>query len=205
MCCIIHTNIPVHKENTMLNLDNIEIWKPIPNFENYYEISTLGRVRNKSNKILKYFINNSGYCCIDFRVNKVRTKHLIHRLVLLTFTENPDNLPEVNHLDENKTNNCLTNLEWCSSSQNKQHSIATGRYNNAFATPKTLGKKHLPNTLSKFHNVSFDKHRNKWIASVRVNGKNLEQKRFNTEIEAALHVNYILTKYNITDRPHNII
>ena len=94
----------------MLN-DN-EIWKPIPGFENLYWASNQGRIKN-SRKVMKTYFNNSGYECIDFTKEKVKTKHLVHRLVCQTFLENPDNLPEVNHKDENKSNNTLENLEWC--------------------------------------------------------------------------------------------
>lgn len=187
----------------MLN-NNEEIWKPVKGFENYYEISTLGRIRN-SRKIMKTYINNSGYECIDFTVNKVRTKHLVHRLMLLTFVDNPNNLPEVNHKDENKANNTLDNLEWCSRSHNKQHSIKSGTYNKIFTQKNTLGKKHKPNTASKYHNVGYDKERNKWTAVIISNKQRLGFKRFDTEEEAALHVNWIIDQYNLTDRPKNII
>jgi len=188
----------------VLNINN-EIWTPVPNFEKLYEISTNGRVRNNRNKIMKTYTNNSGYECIKFTVNKVRTSHLIHRLVAITYINNPNNLPEVNHIDEDKHNNQKLNLEWVTSSANKQHSIASGTYNAIYETKNSLGKKHLPNTYSKYHNVSFDKARNKWSAMIRVNGKNMFQKRFNTEIEAAEHINWIIDELQLTDRPKNII
>ena len=187
----------------MLN-DNNEIWKPVKGFENYYEISTLGKIRN-SRKVMKTYFNNSGYECIDFTINKVRTKHLVHRLVMLTFVDNPDNLPEVNHKDEDKANNALTNLVWCSRSYNKQHSIKSGAYNKIFTSKNSLGKKHKPNTASKYHNVSYDKERKKWTAVIISNKQKLGFKRFDTEEEAALHVNWIIDTYGLTDRPKNII
>lgn len=185
-------------------LNNNEIWKPVKGFEKYYEVSSLGRVRN-SRKVMKTYFNNRGYECIDFNVNKIRTKHLVHRLVMLAFVDNIDNLPEVNHIDENKANNTLSNLEWCSRSTNKQHSIKTGTYNKIYTTKNSLGKKHLPNTKSKYYNVGWDKYRQKWTATIRHEGKNLERKRFDTEKEAALHVNYLIDKYNLHDRPKNIV
>lgn len=188
----------------MLNLNN-EIWKPIPNFEKLYEASSEGRIRNSRNKIMKTFTNNSGYKCLKFSVNKVVTAHLVHRLVAQTFIPNPDNLPEVNHIDEDKHNNAKSNLEWSTSSRNKQHSMTTGSYDAIYTTKNSLGKKHLPNNHSKFHNVSFHKSRNKWSATIRVNGKNMFQKRFDTEIEAAEHVNWIIDELQLTDRPKNII
>lgn len=187
----------------MLN-DN-EIWKPVKGFENIYEVSNLGNIRNMRGKVLKTHKNNRGYEMIDFTVNKVRTKKLVHRVVMEAFVENPTELPEVNHKDEDKSNNCLGNLEWCTRSYNKQHSMKTGTYDKIYTTRNTLGKKHLPKAKSKYHNVGWDKSRQKWTATIRDKGKNLERKRFDTEIEAAMHVNYLIDKYNLTDRPKNII
>lgn len=186
----------------MLNTN--EIWKPVKGFEDYYQVSNLGRIKN-SRKILKTYINNSGYECIDFTVNKVRTKHLVHRVVCMTFLPNENEHPEVNHKDEDKLNNSLENLEWCSRSHNKQHSIKTGTYDYLFTAKHTLGKKHRTNTTSKYHNVGYDKSRDRWIAVIIENKQKLGFKRFKTEEEAALHVNWIIDTYNLTDRPKNII
>ena len=114
-------------------------------------------------------------------------------------------LIEGNHKDENKLNNFVDNLEWVTSKQNKQYSIKSGRYDKIKETKNSLGKKHLSNTYSKFHNVSFDRNRNKWVGSIRVNNKTIMMKRFDSEIEAALHVNFIIDTLNLTDRPKNII
>ena len=202
MWSIIHIHLNIPKDNYVLNYN--EIWKPIPGFEEYYQVSTLGRVKN-ARKVMKTYTNNSGYECIDFTINKIKTKHLVHRLVCITFLDNPDNLPEVNHKDEDKHNNTLINVEWCSSKYNKQHSIKTGTYNYLFTSKHTLGKKHKPNTASKYHNVAFDKERQKWTAVIIENKQRLGFKRFNTEAEAALHVNWIIDTYALTNRPKNVI
>lgn len=188
------------------NIENLpdEIWVPVQGYENLYWISNKGRIHNNK-KVMKPYRINSGYLCIDFTVNSAKKKNLVHRLVASAFLPNPDNLPEVNHIDENKDNNSVTNLEWCTRSHNKQHSMATGTYDAIYTTKNSLGKKHLPNTSSKYHNVSYDKPRGKWRGCIRHQGKNLESKRFDTEIEAALHVNYLIDKYGLTDRPKNII
>lgn len=188
----------------MLNF-NEEQWEPIPGFEKLYEASTFGRIRNMRGRIMKTYTINSGYLCLKFSVNKQRTSHLVHRLIALTFLENPNDLPEVNHIDEDKSNNHLTNLEWKTSSGNKQHSITTGTYAKIFSTRNSLGKKHLTNTHSDYHNVTFDKARRKWSACIRVDGTNMYPKRFDTEIEAAMHVNWIIDELDLTDRPKNII
>lgn len=186
-------NIP--EDNPVLNV----IYKELKDFNGHYLIGNNGTILNRT-KTLKTYINNSGYECIKLTALKSNKHRLIHRLVAETFIPNPDNKPEVNHKDGNKLNNTVENLEWVTSSENKRHSLVTGirKYNNP-----TLGKKLSKN--SKYHNVTYDKQRNKWVASVRHNGRNYFQKRFNTEEEAALHVNWILDELKLSDRPKNII
>jgi hypothetical protein len=193
----------------MLNGNNIidlpaESWKPVRGYEQLYWVSNKGRVKN-SRKLMKFYRISSGYLCIDFTSNKVKKKFLVHRLVAANFLDNTEEYPEVNHIDENKDNNTTSNLEWCSCSHNTQHSIASGTYDKIYTTRNTLGKKHLPNTSSKYHNVSYDKNRDKWVAQIRHQGKNCGMKRFNTEIEAALHVNTVIDEIGLIDRPKNII
>lgn len=99
----------------------IEIWKPIEGFENY-EVSNLGNVRNiKKNKQLKKQLSKYYHVNLYDTYGKAYKK-LIHRLVAIAFIPNPNNLPIVNHIDENKLNNCVKNLEWCSIKENVIHS-----------------------------------------------------------------------------------
>ena len=142
---------------------------------------------------------------IDLRMNGERAKYLIHRLVAEYHVKNPQGLDEVNHVNEDKLHNFCTNLVWCTRQENILHSMAAGAYDKIYTQRNSLGKKHLPNTTSKYHNVSYDKNRNKWAALVRHQGKNYGRKRFDTEEEAALHVNKILDEYGFHDRPRNII
>lgn len=176
-----------------------EIWKPIQGFEHLYKVSNTGKVSN-NRIIMRASKINSGYVKVALSVNGAKTYRLIHRLVATAFLENPLNLREVNHKDGNKLNNHVDNLEWISSANNKIHAYAEGirEYN-----IPTLGKKLGKN--SKYRNITYDKARNMWQATIRVNGENKYQKRFKTEEEAALHVNWIIDKLNLTDRPKNII
>lgn len=93
-----------------------EIWKPVVGYEGY-EVSSFGRVRNK-HKILTPYLTEKGYLRCHIRGKW----HRIHRLVAEAFVQNPNNYSEVNHKDEDKTNNCVENLEWCNHSQNLLHS-----------------------------------------------------------------------------------
>ena len=104
-----------------------EEWRDIPEYENFYQVSSLGRVKSIERKvwngkvysthrerILKPLKNTDGYLQVVLFKEGIRKGFKIHRLVCEAFFPNPLNLPEVNHKDECKTNNNVTNLEWCS-------------------------------------------------------------------------------------------
>ena len=108
-----------------------EIWKDIEGYEGLYQVSNMGRVKSLERtvrcgrgykiipeRIRKARKNNYGYLQLNlYKDGKIKS-YKIHRLVAQAFLENPDNLPEVNHIDENKQNNYVENLEWCSKSYN---------------------------------------------------------------------------------------
>lgn len=99
------------------------IWRDIKGYEGIYQISNYGEVMRlmsydskghlRNSRILKQQKNKYGYLQIGLHKNGKEKKYLIHRLVAETFIENPYNHPEVNHKDENKKNNSVSNLEWC--------------------------------------------------------------------------------------------
>lgn len=98
-----------------------EQWKNIEGYN--YQVSTKGRIRNKTTKaIKKSFINDRGYVIVSLYKEKRLKTFRVHRLVAMAFIDNPNNLPEVNHLDENKQNNQPTNLEWCT----REYNLAYG-------------------------------------------------------------------------------
>lgn len=91
-----------------------EIWRDIKGYGGLYLISNYGRVySNNSYKFIRPYFNNKGYLKVDLYKDGNRKKLFIHRLVAETFISNPDNLPQVNHKDEDKTNNKVNNLEYC--------------------------------------------------------------------------------------------
>lgn len=96
---------------------NREEWKPVKGYETRYEVSNMGRVRNHDGLILTP-IERRGYLCLNFCVNGVRKDMKIHRLVAEAFIPNPDELPFINHKDEDKHNNQADNLEWCTAKYN---------------------------------------------------------------------------------------
>ena len=102
--------------------NNMEIFKDISGYPNY-QISNLGRVWNKtSQRYLKGEIDIHGYHRVTMIAINGKAKHeKIHRLVALTFIENPNNYPHVNHKDEDKNNNSVSNLEWCDIKYNNNY------------------------------------------------------------------------------------
>lgn len=99
-----------------------EIWKPISGYENLYNISNLGNVFSiKSNRNIKPIKNYKGYLMVGLCKNKKRKNYLVHRLVAGAFIDNPNNLPEINHKDENPSNNVVFNLEWCTHKYNMNY------------------------------------------------------------------------------------
>ena len=96
--------------------------EPIIGFEEY-QIDTNGIVYNKNGSVKKYSLNHGGYCIVNFYVNHKRTGFAIHTLVAKQFIPNQNDLPQVNHKDGNKQNNCVDNLEWCTAHENIMHSF----------------------------------------------------------------------------------
>ena len=100
----------------------IEEWKPVVGYEGLYEVSNTGQIRSlKRNIILRPKKEPTGYLRCNLSLNKNVKTFSIHRLVAQAFLPNPDNLPEVNHKDEDKTNNRVENLEWCNHKYNMNY------------------------------------------------------------------------------------
>ena len=108
-----------------------EIWKDIKGFEGLYQISSLGQVKSlRRNKILKPKKHRCGYLIIDLCNIGEKTKY-IHRLVAEAFIPNPHNLTQVNHKNENKKDNNVENLEWCSPQYNSTYGTRLERFSNS--------------------------------------------------------------------------
>ena len=112
-----------------------DIWKDVVGYEGYYQVSNLGRVRsldveiiNKNNfksihrgRMMKIYNNPKGYSGLTLCKNQRKKFCLVHRLVADAFIPNPNNLPQINHIDENAHNNKADNLEWCTQSYNNNY------------------------------------------------------------------------------------
>lgn len=119
------------KQETIVNLPN-EIWKDVVGFEGIYLVSNLGRIQSLArdrileNKILKQYINFSGYVIIKLQNNGKIFSRKVHRLVAIAFKPNPNNYSEINYISGVKTENHVENLEWCDHHHNMKHAVKMG-------------------------------------------------------------------------------
>lgn len=125
------------------------MWKVISNTKGFYEVSDEGEVRSIERlvnykhggkprlwpqKIIKGWIAHNGYKELDLKIEGIKRRVILHRMVSEAFIPNPKRLDYVNHKDGNKLNNNATNLEWCTNSENVIHSFNIGRHSGKGAT-----------------------------------------------------------------------
>lgn len=147
-----------------------EIWKDIPNYEGLYQASNYGNIKRilfinnkiikKQNKILKQTINKKNRKYVSLYKNNNRKNCLVHRLVAQAFMPNPNNYPEINHIDGNPLNNSINNLEWCTKKQNSVHA-----YNNNLSKLKEYNKKNSK-PIIRSDGIKYE---NSYIASKELN------------------------------------
>ena len=143
----------------------MEIFRKIQNYN--YSISNMGNVRNdRTNRILQPGIDTNGYYQVNLYKNSKMRHMKMHRLVALAFIENPDSKPYVDHKNNNKLDNNISNLRWC-----------TLRENNQNASMKS-------NNSSGYKGVSYYKNLNKWRAQINIDGIKIHLGYYDT-IEAA--------------------
>ena len=156
----------------------MELWADIKNYENYYQVSNFGRIRSLNRKfecngknqyssfktvktykgkIIKPLLDNRGYFYVFLCKNNVKKNIPIHRLVAKTFIPNPENKPQVNHIDGNKTNNNVTNLEWATCSENIQHAYRNNLFTNQLESLKKIQKNNEKSVLQYDLNGNFIK------------------------------------------------
>lgn len=128
-----------------------EEWRDIEGYEGLYQVSDQGRVKSLKRKahhwrggelivkerILKPIADRCGYRVVNLHAGGKRKKLKVHRLVCQAFHENPDGKPCVNHIDEDKSNNLSSNLEWCTYAENNNHGTRNARAGKAIAKAKS--------------------------------------------------------------------
>ena len=195
----------------MLNNIN-ENWKDVVGFEGRYMISNLGNVKSivtnhgkpTDKQVTKRVRSKTcDYHYVQFWRKDKPTHKAIHRLVAEAFIPNPENKPIVNHLDGNKHNNAVNNLEWATHSENHKHAFATGLRSVEDCRDRMIGQ--VRGKASNYRYVYFDKSRNRWKTSIKANGKVQYQKRHATELEAAIDANEALDRLGLDNYPRNII
>ena len=119
--------------------NEVEIWKDISGYEGMYQVSNLGRVKSfkqGKERILKPG-SCRGYLLVGLSKNGKMKTYTVHRLIAQAFIPNPNNLPELNHIDEDKTNNKLENLEWCNRKYNNNYGTRIQRVAEKMTNGKT--------------------------------------------------------------------
>lgn len=105
-----------------------EIWKPVKGYESLYQVSDSGRVRSlRTGKYISKRVGYDGYVRVSLSNNGEQKALFLHRLIGQAFVPNPNNYPEINHKDENKQNNSLSNLEWCTHKYNSNYGTRVNR------------------------------------------------------------------------------
>ena len=133
-----------------------EIWKDIKEYEGLYQVSNLGRIKrirfinNKANKnkekIINQTDNGNGYKIVGLCKNGKRKNYYVHRLVADAFIINQNNYKEINHIDNDRSNNKVKNLEWCNRNYNIKYSYNKGKH---IAPKPMLGRKGKNHPMSK--------------------------------------------------------
>lgn len=158
-----------------------ERWKPISGYEGRYEVSNMGRIKSLpkmhgpimfKEKMLLGCDDKDGYVRVSLRNSFGNKKTLkVHRIVAEAFIENPDSKPQVNHIDGNKKNNCVSNLEWCTCDENISHAIVSGLRDNHYQSVETVLTNKGTGEVSSFKSMkdaaAFLGHAKQYISRLR--------------------------------------
>lgn len=153
----------IYQNLSLEDLPN-EVWKDVPNYEGLYQVSNLGRVKSLTRQSACYIQNGKrrsytvkskickqhlvmGYLMSHLSKDNKKVMHKTHRLVAEAFLPNDKKLPQVNHIDENKLNNKVENLEWCTAKENNNHGTRNKRISEAQRNDPRFSKRIMQYTL----------------------------------------------------------
>ena len=121
----------------------MEVWKEIEGFDGKIFVSNQGKIKSdlRNERILKSQVDTKGYHRVSITVKKEKRTLKIHREVAKAFLPNPNNLPQVNHIDGNKNNNSVENLEWVTNRENALHALSNGLWDNVIKGAKAENEK----------------------------------------------------------------
>lgn len=147
------------------------VWKPVVGYEGIYEVNELGQIKSLSRekycghegsnpqitkeKLLKERICRMGYPIVRLSKDGIAKNVRVHRILAQAFIENPENKPNVNHIDNNPLNKSLDNLEWCTQKENMQHASKQGRF--PAKTDKSLYRKNTKINMDIAINIKNDR------------------------------------------------
>lgn len=160
-----------------------EIWKELDGFDFLYQVSNYGRIKNEK-KIISQYLDKDGYCLVNLCFEEKIKLFRVHRLIAKNFIQNDNNLKQVNHINSNRKDNRIENLEWVSISENNCH--------------KFIGKK----TSSIYRGVTYSTRDKRWLSQIQINKKKIHLGMFLTEKEAYFkrldyeEQNKIINKYS---------
>lgn len=166
--------------------EQAETWKPVPGFEEWYSVSTIGRIRRDkktanscAGTILKATPQTAGYPCVQlFKGSSPRSCRLVHRLVAQAFLDPPTNDRAcINHKDGNQLNNNVGNLEWCTPMENVRHAREVLGYN-----PKDGARARVPRGEAHYKHIltrsQVDDIRKRWAESGKTLNQRAEARRY---------------------------
>lgn len=174
-----------------------EIWADVIGYEGLYQVSDKGRIKSLERyvhhpkggkrllkeRIRKIVFDADGYCLVTLNKENKGVMFKIHRLVASCFIVNANNLPQVNHMDMDKTNNNASNLEWSSDRENNTHCAALSK-----------------NRASKFIGITRNARCKTWRAAITIKRKSIYLGSFKTEKEAGERYLKALAEYGIENK-----
>lgn len=181
----------------------IEVWKDIKKYECYYQVSNKGRIKslaryvyNKDGTVQRFRMetiktpikSTDGYLMVKLCVNGINKTIGIHRLVAEAFIENPNNYPEVNHIDTNRKNNNVNNLEWCAHQSNVAHSAKLGHYKNKCKESNPNYNNHI---LHEIYSKNKELAKEKLSRPEKQNGRSRQVKLYDNNHEFFKSFDYI--------------